>query len=110
MKNSVRENSDRLFGVKKMNKEFLKNIKMRSVKESLKKGYSVEEDGELWGMRNLRVETSDGKYVITQGYDDGWYISIFKKDKKNFRCNTCLLLQGWSFFEMADAKYVWPLI
>lgn len=94
-----------------MSKEFLKNIKMRSVKESLKKGYAVEEDGELWGMRNFRVETSDGKYTITQGYDaDGWYISVFKKDKKNLSRNTCLLLQGWSFFEMADAKYVWPLI
>ena len=94
-----------------MSKDFLKNIKLRLVKKSLKRGgYSVEEDGELWGMRNLRVETCDGKYVITQGYDDGWYISIFKKDKKNFHCNTCLLLQGWSFFEMADAKYVWPLI
>ena len=93
-----------------MSKEFLKNVKMRSVKKSLKKGYAVEEDGELYGMRNLRVETSDGKYTITQGYDDGWYLTVFKKDKKNFRRNTCLLLQGWSFFEMADAKYVWPLI
>ena len=56
-----------------MSKEFFKNVKMRLVKESLKKGYSVEEDGELWGM------------ILMAGIS-----ASSKKDKKNLSRNSSM--------------------